>query len=106
VLVSENGNDKPWESKVAVLTANNGTNCVNSPCMFRKSGADQLPNDLKPDTTLYVSVVSRAGRSCTQPGDQWEIDKRTRGQGPRPPRGLRPLRSRWSLPRGAAAIRN
>jgi hypothetical protein len=71
VFVSKNDNDDPESSRVATVTAQNGTNCTGSACTYKKSGAAKLPAGTP--STVYVSVVAKAGRSCVQSGDSWSV---------------------------------
>ena len=71
VFVSTKNDDDPEASRVATLTAQNGTNCTGASCTLRKSGADALPKGTP--STVWVSVVSKAGRSCAQSGDRWQL---------------------------------
>ena len=71
VFVSKNDNADPETGALATLTAHNGTNCLGSTCRYEKSGAGVLPAGTPP--VVYVSVVSKAGRSCVQPGDKWHV---------------------------------
>lgn len=59
------------------LTAKNGRNCVDhgaAGCTYEKSGAIQITKGMP--STLYVSYVGMALRSCAAPGgaDKWSID--------------------------------
>ncbi|MBK7580356.1 MAG: hypothetical protein IPI67_09150 [Myxococcales bacterium] len=71
VFVSKHAND-PAGSKLATVTAKNGTNCrIGDACSYRKSAALRLPKDTP--STVYVSVVSSGGRSCSAPNDEWRL---------------------------------
>jgi hypothetical protein len=71
VIVSKHKAD-PLGSKIGSLTAKNGVNCrLGNTCTYRKSGAFQLPNNTP--STVYVSVVSWGGRSCSAPNDDWSL---------------------------------
>ena len=71
VFVSKNDGADPESSALATLTAHNGTNCLDSTCRYEKSAAGSLPAGTP--STVYVSVVSKAGRSCVQQGDKWHL---------------------------------
>lgn len=71
VFVSTKNDDDPEASRISTLTAQNGTNCTGASCTFRKSGADELPKGAP--STVWVSVVSKAGRSCVHSGDRWQL---------------------------------
>lgn len=70
VFVSTDNGD-PEATKLLELTAQNGTNCIGANCTFKKSGAGELPGGTP--STVFVTVVAKAGRSCTQNGDTWQI---------------------------------
>jgi hypothetical protein len=71
VFVSKHQGD-PLGSKIASLTAKNGVNCrLGNSCTYRKSGAYQLPKSTP--STVYVSVISWGGRSCSAPNDEWSL---------------------------------
>jgi hypothetical protein len=75
VLVSKHKAD-PLGSKIGSLTAKNGVNCrLDSSCTYRKSGAIQLPKSTP--NTVYVSVISWGGRSCSAPNDEWSLGNRS-----------------------------
>lgn len=71
IFVSTKNDGDPEASKIATLTAQNGTNCTGASCNYRKSGADVLPKGTP--STVWVAVVSKAGRSCAQGGDRWQL---------------------------------
>jgi hypothetical protein len=63
-----------WDGR---LTARNGRNCSdhsNDGCRYEKSGAVRLRNGTP--STLYVSYLATALRSCAAPngGDKWHVD--------------------------------
>lgn len=54
------------------LTPVNGKNCTDhgGECTFRKSGAVEMGKDTA--STMYVTLMATAGRSCVPPGYVWE----------------------------------
>jgi hypothetical protein len=71
IFLSKHAND-PVASKLGSFTAKNGQNCkLGTTCKYRKSGAMQLPKSVP--STVYVSVVSMGGRSCSAPNDEWSL---------------------------------
>lgn len=71
VFVTKDRTDDPEKGALLALTAQNGTNCLGSSCTYRKSGAGELPKDAPRE--VWVSVVSKAGRSCAAAGDKWSV---------------------------------
>jgi hypothetical protein len=60
------------KSKIATLTAQNGVNVMlGKSRTFEKSGAAQMPGTTP--STVYVSVVSWGGRSCSANGDKFQV---------------------------------
>lgn len=76
VFVSTDDRADPEGSAIAELTAKNGTNCTKTSCTYKKSGAAQLPGNTP--ATVYIAVVARAGRSCSQTGDTWKVGSGSR----------------------------
>ncbi|MEZ4448405.1 MAG: hypothetical protein R3B09_02920 [Nannocystaceae bacterium] len=71
VFLSKHAGD-PIGSKLGALTAKNGGNChLDDQCTYRKSGALALPKGAP--GTVYVSVVSTGGRSCSSSQDRWKV---------------------------------
>jgi hypothetical protein len=71
VSKDDHGDPSAKGNALVALTAHNGTNCLDASCRYEKSGAGQLPPGTP--STVFVTVVSKAGRSCVQPGDQWHL---------------------------------
>ena len=56
------------------VTHLNGVNCTDhggGDCVYKKSGAVELGPNV--DDTMFVSLVTTAGRTCVPPGFTWEV---------------------------------
>lgn len=72
IFVSKNKDPFAKGSKIGELTEKNGQNCdLDDTCTYHKSGAAQLDKGVS--GTVYVSLVSWGGRSCSAPKDQWKL---------------------------------
>ena len=65
------GKPKSGEERITHV---NGVNCTEhggGECKYEKSGAVQVGNNVK--DTMFVTMVTKAGRSCVPPGFKWEL---------------------------------